>query len=233
MGTYAPGEPWTARDQMLLRTAQVMHAYAHGEFDQIHPVPVDFAVAGTFPENRVIASAPFRRAVYGSGGDGSYVHNSGLFLATGRFGLALTAGAALGRAIGNSRRRADAQRMAQADWRPFDQGAVFVNQYGFYLRTAAGLLWWGWDDLLECQMVEPGRLAMLGVTPEGQRNFMLDSDLAELLFATWALVRQPQHWQFLQRVWLIPAWLEHYRSVYGASAFDFAREFPDHFGQLS
>ena len=74
-----------------------------------------------------------------------------------------------------------------------------VNQFGFYLRTPTNLLWWDWDSILECHMVEPGRVRMLGMTPAGQCTYLIESDLAELVFASWAVKRQPQHAQFLIR----------------------------------
>jgi hypothetical protein len=233
MGIKTGGYPWTPRDQMLLRTAQVIHAYLHGEFDQIHPIPVEFAVPGRYPENRVIAAAPYSRYALEARGDGTYTPDGGFFFATGGWGLALTAGAAIGRAVGNARRRARAEQMASSAWYPLDQGSIYVNQFGFYLRTPTGLDAWTWEDILECQMLEPGRWAMLGVTPAGQCNFVVESDLAELVFASWALARQPQHWQFLRRVWLLPEWVERYRMVYGPEAYDFTQAFPGGHGQIT
>lgn len=221
MGMSGERPAWTPRDRMLLRTAQVVHAYVHGEFDRILPVPVDFAVGGSYPDNRIVANAPFALHSYETRGDGSSVHDGGFFVATGRGGLALTAGAAIGRAMGNARRRAAAARAAEPAWYLLDRGMLSVNQFGFYLRTATGLLWWDWDSILECQMIAPGQVGMLGMTPAGQCTHLLESDLAELVFATWALTRQPQHSQLQARVWLLPDWVERYRAVYGPGAFDF------------
>ena len=233
MGMNTGGHPWTPRDQMLLRTAQVIHAYLHGEFDQIRPMPVDFAVAGSYPDHRIIAAAPYSRYAFKARGDGTSVHDGGFFFATGGLGLAMTAGVAIGRAVGNARRRARTEHLSTSAWHPLDRGSIYVNQFGFYLRTPTSLDGWGWGDILECQMLEPGRLALLGVSAAGQRNYIVDSHLAELLFASWAIARQPQHWQFLQRVWLLPEWVERYRSVYGADAYDFTQAFPGHFGQIT
>ncbi|WP_141566079.1 hypothetical protein [Citricoccus sp. CH26A] len=230
MGVDGAGAGWSQRDRMLLRTAQVIHAHAHGEFDQILPVPVDFAVGGTYPENRIVAVAPFSVYSLEARGDGSYAHDGGFFLATGRGGLAITAGAALGRAVGNARRRAAAARAAQPSWHHLEGGMLCVNQFGFYLRTPTSLLWWDWGSILECHMVEPGRLGMLGMTPAGQCTYLIESDLAELVFATWAMKRQPQHVQFLHRVWLLPDWIERYRAVYGPGAFDFTVPFRHQLG---
>ncbi|QCU79192.1 hypothetical protein E7744_14440 [Citricoccus sp. SGAir0253] len=230
MGPNGAGPQWTPRDRMLLRTAQVVHAYVHGEFDQILPVAVDFAVDGTYPENRIVAVAPFRLYSYESRGDGSHAHDSRLFLAGGRTGLALTVGAAIGRSIGNARRRAEAARAAAPAWHHLDDGLLCVNQYGFYLRTPRSLVGWDWRSILECHMAAPRRVVMLGSTPAGQCTYLIESDLAELVFASWAGRRQPRHPQFLRRVWLLPDWLARYRAAYGPRAFDFTRPYPGQAG---
>jgi hypothetical protein len=230
MGIHAGDHPWTFRDQMLLRTAQVVHAYVHGEFDQILPVPVEFAVGGSYPDNRIVAVAPFSLHSFESRGDGAYAHDNGFFFATGGVGLAITAGTAIGRAVGNARRRADAARAVQPAWYHLDDGMLCVNQFGFYLRTPTNLLWWDWDSILECHMVEPGRVGMLGMTQAGQCTYLIQSDLAELVFASWAVRRQPQHAQFRHRVWLLPEWVDRYRATYGPEAFDFTAPFRGELG---
>lgn len=186
----APGAPvWTSRDQALLRTAQVMHAYLHGEFAMIRGMAVDFAVPGRHPENRIVASAGFRRAAY------------------------LPPGAVPGR------RRLT---LAEApEWQHFDEGTVHVNQYGFYLRTLEGMLGWSWEDIIQARMIAPRRMGFLGDGVDGQIDFLIESELAELLFASWALARHPQHSQFTARIWLVPAWLQHYRTVFGDQAYPF------------
>lgn len=224
------GPGWGQRDRMLLRTAQVIHAYVHGEFDQILPVPVDFAVGGSYPDNRIVAVAPFSLHCLQSRPAGSPVHEGAFFFATGRGGLAVTAGAAIGRAVVNARRRAAAASTAQPAWHHLDDGMVCINQFGFYLRTPTHLAWWDWDSILECHMAAPGRVGMLRTTPGGQDTYLLESDLAELLFASWAVVRQPQHAQFLRRVWLLPDWVARYRAAYGPEAFDFTAPFRGQLG---
>lgn len=230
MGLDGSGPGWSQRDRMLLRTAQVIHAHVHGEFDQILPVPVDFAVGGTYPDNRIVAVAPFSLHSLESHGNGDYTHDGGFFFATGGVGLAITAGTALGRAVGNARRRAAAARAAQPSWHHLDNGMLCINQFGFYLRTPTSLLWWDWGSILECHMVGPGRVGMLGMTQAGQCTYLIESDLAELVFASWAVKRQPQHAQFLHRVWLLPDWIDRYRAVYGPEAFDFTVPFRGQLG---
>ena len=104
-----PGVGWTPRDESLLRTAFAVHCILTDHFDEVPGIPVPFAVPGQFPQNRVIATAPFTLYSFQAAGDGSYVHDNGFFFATGEYGLALTAGVGLARAIGNSQRRNAAQ----------------------------------------------------------------------------------------------------------------------------
>lgn len=219
MSTPATPDQWTARDQALLRTAQIMYAIEHAEYDRIVEVPVNFAVSGSYPDNKIVLSAPFTLHSFQAMGDGSYWHESGFFLSS----STLAVGAFLAaEAIGNSSRRNAAANAATPRWHTIDAGIVFVNQYGFYLRTATNLLWWNWESILEGQLIAPGQFALLGQSDNrGRVNYVISSDAAELLFAFWATVRQPQHLQMRQRAWLIPSWFEKYRAVFGAQAFDF------------
>lgn len=216
-----PSGPWTPRDQTLLRTAQIMYAIEHGEYDRIDGIPVDFGLAGDYPDNRIVLAAPFEVLSFEAVGDGSYQHDSGFFFATGQVGLAITAGAAIGRAVGNSRRRQQAAQAATPQWHVIDQGMVHVNQFGLYLRTPTDLLEWDWESIITGRMIERGQFAMLGESAQGRVNYVIVSDAAELIFAFWATVRQPQHPQLAQRIWLLPEWVAHHRAHFGAQAFDF------------
>lgn len=221
---------WTARDQTLLRTAQIMYALGRGEYDRIDPLSVSFAVGGSYPDNKIVLNAPFTLYSFEATGDGSYQHNSGFFFATGGVGLALTGAYMVGRAIGNANRRNAAAQAATPTWHPIDTGFIFVNQYGFYLRTPVNLLWWNWASIAEAQMIAPRQFAMLGdAGNRGRVNYVIDSDAAELVFALWASAQVPQHAQLRQRIWLIPAWFEKYRATFGTRSFNFMsaeRELP-------
>lgn len=209
------------RDQVLLRTAQIMHAVRHDEFDRIDGIPVEFGVDGSYPDNRIVLASPFELFSYEAAGDGTYVRNDGFFFATGGIGLGLTAASMIGRAAGNSARRQAAQDAATPRWRVIDQGYVYINQYGFFLRTPTDLLRWMWGSIETARMIDRRQFAMLGNSSSGRVNYVVSSDAAELLFAFWALARQPQHPQLAQRVWLLPEWLDQYRKVMGPEAFDF------------
>lgn len=208
-----PGVGWTPRDESLLRTAFAVHCILTDHFDEVPGIPVPFAVPGHFPQNRVIATAPFTLCSFQAAGDGSYVHDNGFFFATGEYGLALTAGVGLARAIGNSQRRNAAQADATRMWRPLDQGRIFINIDGFHLLTAGDLVTWDWQSIDLGQMVQRGQFAMVGNSEQGRVSYVIESDLAELVFFLWAAHRQPQHPQLYQRVWLLPEWLNKYDAV--------------------
>lgn len=208
-----PGVGWTARDETLLRTAYVIHCIVTDHFDQVPAIPVPFAMTGRFPDNRVVATAPFSLYSFQAAGDGSYERDNGFFFATGPYGLAATVGFGVARAVGNSQRRAAAQAAATPMWRPIDQGQVFVNVDGFYLMTASDLLHWTWDAIVMGQMIQRGQFAMVGNSDRGRVRYAIESDLAELIFFMWAAHMQPQHPQLEQRIWLLPEWLEKYDAI--------------------
>ncbi|MBK0331711.1 hypothetical protein I8D64_09875 [Brachybacterium sp. MASK1Z-5] len=215
-------ETWTARDAILLRTAQIIYAVEHDEFHVVDGLPVEFAVAGTYPDNRIVLAAPSALHSYQALGDGTYQQDSSMFFTTGGLGLAMTAGHLAGQAMGNSRRRAAAAEAATERWRHIDGGMAYVNQYGIYLATPTDILPWPWDAIVSAKMVNRRQFAMIGDSSDrGRVRYIFESDAAELMFAFWAMVRQPQHPQLAQRVWLLPEFLEKYRRMWGANAFDF------------
>ncbi|QCV93874.1 hypothetical protein [Acidipropionibacterium acidipropionici] len=89
-------------------------------------------------------------------------------------------------------------------WRPLDQGRIFINIDGFHLLTAGDLVTWDWQSIDLGQMVQRGQFAMVGNSEQGRVSYVIESDLAELVFFLWAAHRQPQHPQLYQRVWLLP-----------------------------
>lgn len=208
-----PGVGWTPRDESLLRTAFTIHCILTDHYDEVPGIPVPFAVPGHFPENRVIATAPFTLYSYQAVGDGSYERDNGFFFATGPYGLAATAEMGIARAVGNSHRRAAAQADATQMWRPVDQGRAFVNVDGFHLVAANDLVSWDWESIIMGQMAQRGQFSMVGNSQGGRVSYAVESDLAELIFFLWAAHMQPQHPQLYQRVWLLPEWLDKYDAI--------------------
>lgn len=141
-------------------------------------------------------------------GDGTYERDNGWFVATGGVGLALTAGFAASRAIGNSQRRARAMQDAQARWRETDRGTIWVSNTGFYLHTAAALLPWTWEHVTSMSLAGPHLLIMTGQSTSGLIQWMVDSDWAELMFTLWCRDRYPAHPQFTGFTWIPGGWAD-------------------------
>ena len=102
-----------------------------------------------------------------------------------------------------------------------DSGILHVSQFGFHLQTATGLHTWSWEAITQGRVVDRRMFGLMGESTSGPVNYIVESDLAELLFAFWSIARHPQHPQLAQRPWLLPEWLEAYRHHMGAGAFDF------------
>lgn len=156
----------------------------------------------------LFAQGTFELADYRAAGDGSYAHNGGFFLAGGAVGLAATGAFAAGRAIGNSRRRAQAASDAIQCWRPLSAGTIWVGTHGFYLHDSGGLLSWSFGSVTGMELVGPGAATLSGNSDRGPIYWILQSEWVELAFALWALAVYPQHPQFTSFTWIPPGWQE-------------------------
>ncbi len=166
------------------------------------------------PDERVYTGGRFVLSDYGALGDGSYEHDGGFFFATGTLGLALTAGAMAGRAIGNNARRNQAAQDAQGRWKVIDQGQIFVGTHGFYLvPDTGGLLSWGYGHLTSAQMAGLGTLWMTGSSDRGPITWIIQSGWAELIFTLWARLVHPQHQQYATGAWVPPGWADRIRAM--------------------
>ena|SRR5664279_1060187 len=99
-------------------------------------------------QERIFASGEFSLATWAAPGDGSYMHNGGVFLATGAGGLAMTAAFAGVQAMRNGSRRRQAEALARPRWLTTDRGMLHLGSHGFYLQTDHGLFPWGWVRLI-------------------------------------------------------------------------------------
>jgi hypothetical protein len=195
----------TSHDEFLWHTLRINDWIDAGHYVEIPTLSVMFA---PMPDDLVWAAAPFRLYSWGAPGDGSYVRNNGFFFATGTFGLALTAGAMIGRAVGNNARRQRAVADSMPRWMLSASGSVFVSNLGFYLATPRGLYTWTWGPISSMQLVQPGQVSITGTSEGGQVHWLVATDAAELLFTLWARVRHPSHPQFSSRAWLDAGWFE-------------------------
>lgn len=202
---------WSGHDSALWHTCEIATDLVHRR-----PVVAGLEVLAPFPpappDDRFWASGPFALSDLRAAGDGSYVHNSGFFFATGALGLAATAATAVGRAAGNANRRRAAEAAATPRWTVIDSGTVYVAPSSFTMHSVHGLFAWPYDGIHAAQMVGPGQLHFQGQSESGAVSWVLASDWAELVFVSWALRRHPRHPQLVSGGWLPPGWLARCRA---------------------
>lgn len=212
----------SSSDVAIWRTVWINDRIDAGTFHTVEELPTSFAPHLGGGE-RVLAGGPFSLFAFAPGGDGTYLHKSGGggFLISNRPGV-MAAGAsfmlagAAARAVGNSRRRRQAELQAQAQWQQIDAGMVFVSQHGFYLQTPQGLHPWGWESLQAAELVGPGQTVLSGQSESGAVQWVLGSDWSELVFTLWARAHHPKHPQYLGGTWVPPGWVDRVRaSGYG------------------
>lgn len=207
---------WTQRDEMLWTTAEIGLLLAQGRLADRPSLGVPFVLSLGGNSEAVYAYASFVLHSFAAPGDGSYLHATGQVYATGRGAVPLMLGSALAQSMANAARRRAAAALAQPRWMPADRGTVSVGSHGFYLHTAQGLYPWSWEGISMAVLVGPGRVQLVGEASTGQVNWILESDLAELVFLLWATVRNPGHEQLANRLWLPREWLAKARRHAGA-----------------
>lgn len=207
MPRRGPSDSWTEHDRAIWHTCDIAAAAVTGRLgerpDVLAPFPPRWAVG-----EQMLANGSFELLAHRPLGDGSYSHDSGFLLATGRGGLALMAGAAVVRSTGNARRRRAATAAAAPRWVVVDGGALWVSTAGFYLQTPRGLFPWSWAAVVAATMTGPGSVHLQGEGVGGPMSWIVRSAWSELLFVLWALEVHPRHPQLLGGGWLPPGWLE-------------------------
>ena len=199
---------WSQHDSALWHTVDILAAWLTGSIQQRPQVLTPFALAGGENE-QVLVEGGYELYEYVALGDGSYAHSTTLVGGSGFLGLALAAGTLAGSAMGNARRRAEAQRNAAERWHPTDRGQLFVSTHGFYLSNQYGLRPWTWAGIDAATVVGPTGVHVQGRGWGGTPiSWIVRADWAELLFVMWALARHRQHPQLLTGGWLPPGWTE-------------------------
>src|SRR3954447_12327914 len=199
---------WTDRDSALWHTCEIA-----ADLSQRRVPEPRLRVVSNFPprlgaDERYWAAGPFALHEQRPFGDGSYTHDSGFFLATGRAGLTATAAVAAFRAAGNARRRRQAERDAIPRWTQIDCGTVYLSRYGIHLNSPVGVFPWAWSSITAAQMIAPAAVHIFADSTRGPVSWILQSDWAELFFVAWALTCHPQHPQLVTGTWLPPGWLQ-------------------------
>lgn len=211
---------WGPHDEVLIYVCSVLATIRAQRWEELADITT------TFPRQvegeRILLDRPYSFLVWGSPDDGTYVHDGSTVLAVGRGAAPLMIGAAVGRAIGNSSRRAAAAAAAQPRWMTTEAGHLYVSTHGFYLGAPSGLHRWSWEHIDGASVPAPGFFDMQGQGANGPVNWRLGTHAAELLFVLWALVRHPQHPQMATESWLPTGWVgwaahEHGKTVPGVT----------------
>ena len=207
MDRRPPGLAWNRHDSAIWHTCDISTSALAGTLNErpllSSPFPPQIAV-----DEQLLAQGPFELLTFHAVGNGSYRRDGGTFFATGRGGLAITAGVAAVRAAANRRRRAAAATDAIPSWRLVDQGTLWISTAGFYLETIRGLFPWGWGSVQSAQLCSPASTLVHGTTDGGPVGWIIRSDWAELIFVLWAFCRHPSHPMLRHGAWLPPGWVE-------------------------
>lgn len=194
-------------DTAIWYAIQITELIGAGRLEQWPGEPAPFVMRLGEGE-RALTTGGYMLYDYGALGDGSYEHQGGMFMATGRGGLAMTAGFMAAQAFGNSSRRKAAERAAQERWRPLEQGQIWVTEHGFYRASQYGMTTWGYGDIDAAQLVAPGNLWFSGQSSQGPISWIVESTWAELILLLWARAVGVQHPQTMDVGWIPPGWVE-------------------------
>lgn len=199
---------WTERDSILWQTCAWVAAAVGGQ--EVVPrgtVLTNFAPQGG-PDDVLLCAGPFERLTFRALGNGTYDHNGGFFFATGRLGIAVSAGVLLARGLTNHARRTSAAQAAVPRWVVEEQGTFTVGTRGFHLSNSSGVFYWGWGAITSITITGPGYFEMFGESTNGPVHWTFATPWAELIFALWALTCHPRHPQLVTGQWLPSGFLQ-------------------------
>lgn len=197
---------WTDADQALLYTCHLASDLLAGRAMRPARVPTPFPPQFSAQE-RYLAAGDFTLSIFDAPGDGTYQRDSSFFFATGRAGLAVTAGLAATRAVGNSRRKKQAAQDAIPRWLRRYAGIITISDHGLYLRTPQDFLSWNWALMQSCEVIGFNQVVVASPTADGRlTHWLLQSPYAELTFVLWAAARYPTHPQLADNSWLPDNW---------------------------
>lgn len=183
---------WTPHESALWRTCEIINDLVRfGRWPQ--QIQVGFARQLSH-EEEIFLWGDYQRSWFGAVGDGSY--QTSTFFAGGfsPVGVALGVATLGASAAGNAARKSRARKAAQATWRPFDAGQIYVSTHGFYLVPGNGVLAFGHPSIVQADLGAPGvLLATISMDQGGQEQFAITSMWAELIFVMWARAFCPGH----------------------------------------
>jgi len=197
----------TDHDEAIRDTLAILAAVRAGRIDELprwgSPFPPSLG-----PDEHLLAGGRCSRLAFRPAGDGQYRKSSGLFLATGVWGIAATLAVAGAQVVTNSRRKAAAAAESVPRWVVEDQGGLWVSSHGLYLLTARGLMTFGWDSFAAADLIGPRALTASWAGPHGPTMIGFECDWSELAFALWALARHPEHPRLAGGAWIPEGWRE-------------------------
>ncbi|WP_258049969.1 hypothetical protein [Streptomyces finlayi] len=151
--------------------------------------------------DRALAVGPGKRSTWRAPGNGRYQHNSVVAVGNPTFVI----GSLLGSAIGNSSRRRQAARDAQARWMVDGPGEVTITCQKLHFASSAGGLDLDWKALSTIDLVSVATFQTSFVNTHGQRvKTMVHTPWASLAFAVAAITAFPAHPRLLSGGWLPP-----------------------------
>ena len=206
--TRQPAVPeWSEHDSAIWHTCEIASRLIAGSVGERPPIACPFPpqIAG---DEQLLVQGGFDLFTHRAAGDGSYNHDGGMYVATGRGGLAMTAGVAAARASANRRRRNVAAAATTPRWVLDDRGCLWVSTAGFYLQTAGGLFPWPWGSVQSAMLTGPATVHVQGSSEAGPVSWTLQSHWSELLFVLWAITVHNQHPSLPNGGWLPPGWRE-------------------------
>lgn len=196
------GSSWTFRDERLWTTAEIGTRIAQRSLQNQPGITTSFQTTILGGGEAVYAHAPMRLLEYSGLGDGSY--GPPIYRPT-LPGQPAMSGVATGIAMYNIE-RARAEALAEPRWHQIDIGGVFVGRRGFYLQTPYSLHSWAWGSVSSADLVGPGQVQLRGTSTKGPILWILQSDVAEMLFLLWASTNAPRHRQLESVAWLPGQW---------------------------
>ncbi len=201
------GSDTTDHDEAIRDTRAILAAVRAGRIADLprwgSPFPPSLG-----PAEHLLAGGRCSRLAFRPAGTGEYRKSSGLFLATGVWGIAATVAVAGVQAVTNSRRKAAAAAQAVPRWVVEEQGGLWVSQHGLYFLTSQGLSTFGWERFASADLLGPRSLTMSTTGPGGPRMLGFECDWAELAFALWAMARHPEHPRLAAEGWIPEGWRE-------------------------
>ena len=203
---------WSPHELALWWTCEVMRdRLRHERWPDA--VPASFA-RQFHQEERIFQWGNYQRSWFGAAGD---VSNHSSMFSMGGFGAAGVAvgGAPAGAAPPNGSANGSPIRTSAAhhdvtEWRPIDQGLLYLSSHGYYLLPSTGVvLSFPLESMVQADVGGPGvLLGTYSMANGSQEQFSVASVWAELLFVMWAHEHCPDHPRLTNLGFLPPEFVE-------------------------